>query len=72
MVFGEMALLEQVRSADVWADTAVICLELPLEQFEVFCEQHSRSGHRIVSNLADLLSKRLIQANAKVDVLSAY
>ena len=72
MACGEMALLEQVRSADVWADTAVVCLELPLERFEAFCEQHSRSGHRIVSNLADLLSKRLIQANAKVDVLSAY
>lgn len=72
MVCGEMALLEKVRSADVWADTAVTCLELPLERFNVFCEHHSRSGHRIISNLADLLSKRLIQANAKVDVLSAY
>lgn len=72
MVCGEMALLEKVRSADVWADTAVTCLELPLDRFNVFCEQHSRSGHRIISNLADLLSKRLIQANAKVDVLSAY
>jgi glutaminase len=72
MVCGEMALLEQVRSADVWADTAVTCLELPLDRFNIFCESHARSGHRIVSNLAELLSNRLIQANAKVDVLSAY
>jgi len=72
MVFGEMALLEQVRSADVWADTPVGCLELPIERFNSFCERHSRGGHRIISNLADLLSKRLIQVNAKVDVLSAY
>jgi len=31
-----------------------------------------RSGQRIAENLAALLAKRLIQANAKVDVLSAY
>jgi glutaminase len=72
MVFGEMALLEQQRSADVWADTAVTCLELPLDRFNAFCEDHPRSGHRIISNLAELLSQRLIQANSKVDVLSAY
>jgi glutaminase len=72
MVCGEMALLESVRSADVWADTAVTCLELPLDRFNRFCEHHARSGHRIISNLADLLAQRLIQANAKVDVLSAY
>jgi glutaminase len=72
MACGEMALLEQVRSADVWADTAVICLELPIDGFNAFCEHHSHGGHRIISNLANLLSKRLIQANAKVDVLSGY
>ena len=32
MVFGEMALIERERSADVWADTPVQCLELPLER----------------------------------------
>jgi glutaminase len=61
-----------VRSADVWADTSVTCLELGLEQFATFCEHHSRGGQRIVHNLARLLSHRLIQANAKVDVLSGY
>ena len=72
MVFGEMALLEPVRSADVWADTSVACLELGIEPFNGFCERYTHSGQRIVRNLADLLSKRLIQANAKLDVLSAY
>jgi glutaminase len=72
MVFGEMALIEQVRSAEVWADTSVTCLELSISQFEVFCGRHRHSGRRISQNLAALLAKRLIQANAKVDLLSAY
>jgi glutaminase len=72
MVFGEMALIEQIRSADVWADTLVTCLELSIDQFEVFCGRHRHSGRRISQNLAALLAKRLIQANAKVDLLSAY
>jgi glutaminase len=72
MVFGEMALIEQVRSADVWADTPVNCLELSINQFEVFCSRHRHSGRKISQNLAALLAKRLIQANAKVDLLSAY
>jgi glutaminase len=72
MAFGEMALIEDMRSADVWADTPVTCLELSIEQFETYCERHARSGQRIVHNLAALIAKRLIQANTKVDLLSAY
>jgi Glutaminase len=72
MAFGEMALIEDMRSADVWADTPVTCLELSIEQFETYCERHARSGQRIVHNLAALVAKRLIQANTKVDLLSAY
>jgi glutaminase len=72
MVCGEMALIEKMRTADVWADTPVSCFELTLNQFESFCERHARSGHRVIRNLADLLAKRLIQANAKVGVLSGY
>jgi glutaminase len=56
----------------VWADTLVTCLELDVEQFEMFCDQHPRCGQRIVRNLVMLLTRRLIQANSKVDVLSAY
>jgi glutaminase len=72
MVFGEMALIEERRSADVWADTPVTCLELGLKQFDEFSDRYRRAGQRIVRNLADLLSKRLIQANPKLDVLSTY
>ncbi len=72
MVFGEMALIEDVRSADVWADTLVTCLELKLDRFDEFCVHHPRGGQRIVRNLSRLLAKRLILANTKIDLLSAY
>ena len=42
MAFGEMALVETHRTADVWADTAVQCVELPLDSFHAFREQHPR------------------------------
>ncbi len=72
MEFGEMALIEPTRSADVWADTAVGGLELPLSAFATFRAGHPEAGHRVMTNLAALLSRRLILANAKVDLLSAY
>jgi glutaminase len=72
MVFGEMALLGNTRSADVWADVPVSCLELEIERLESFCRERPEAGQRIMRNLAVLLDKRLILANAKVDLLSAY
>jgi len=73
MEFGEMALLrEERRTADVFADTDVTCLELPLAEFDRFRREHPHIGERIARNLAAILAKRLILANAKIDVLSAY
>ena len=72
MVFGEMAIIDPVRSADVWADSTTQCLELPLSEFSAFRLKCPDGGHRIMANLATLLSRRLILANAKVDLLSAY
>jgi glutaminase len=72
MEFGEMALLEDRRSADVWADTIVQCLELPIEEFNKFRVENPHAAERIARNLAGILSKRLILANAKIDLLSAY
>ena len=70
MQFGEMALIEgRRRHADVWADTAVVCLELPIDEFERFCERHPVSGERFSRNLALILAKRLIQANTKIELL---
>ena len=72
MAFGEMALIEHARSADVWADTAVQCLELSLSAYAGFRKSHPESGERIMRNLATLLARRLILVNIKVDLLSAY
>lgn len=71
MVFGEMALLESRRSADVIADVASTALDVPLAEFQRFREQHPRTGERIMRNLAQLLADRLVVANNKVSLLTA-
>ena len=70
MAFGEMALLETHRSADVFADGPATALEVPLRDFERFREEHPRTGERIMRNLAQLLADRLIVANTKVNLLT--
>ena len=72
MEFGEMAIIEHHRSADVWADTQVTCLELPLDSFADYRRLHPQIAMKIMRNLSALLARRLILANAKVDLLSAY
>jgi glutaminase len=72
MEFGEMAIFERRRSADVWADTPVKCLELPLDRFADYRQLHPQIALKIMRNLAALLARRLVLANAKVDLLSAY
>nr|WP_276573425.1 MULTISPECIES: cyclic nucleotide-binding domain-containing protein [unclassified Bradyrhizobium] len=72
MEFGEMAILEHSRSADVFADTPVTCLELPLDSFADYRRLHPETSLKIVRNLAAILARRLVLANAKVDLLSAY
>jgi glutaminase len=71
MAFGEMALLETHRSADVLADKSVTALEVPLADFQHFRERHPSVGERIMRNLAQLLADRLIVANTKVNLLTA-
>ncbi|WP_128925917.1 glutaminase A [Bradyrhizobium guangxiense] len=72
MEFGEMAILEQSRSADVFADTPVTCLELPLDSFADYRRLHPETSLKIMRNLAAILARRLVAANTKVDLLSAY
>ena len=69
--FGEMALLEPTRSADVTADIAATACEIPLGDFERFRTLHPRAGERIIRNLAQLLADRLIVANTKIDLLAS-
>ncbi|SDS39181.1 glutaminase A [Bradyrhizobium canariense] len=71
MAFGEMALLETHRSADVLADMAATAYEVPIRDFERFRKQHPKAGERVMRNLAQLLADRLIVANAKVNLLTA-
>jgi glutaminase len=72
LAFGELALLEQRRTADVWADLPTTCLEVPLEKFSEFCVRPPQAGQRITRNLAALLARRVIRANNKIDLLTAY
>src|SRR5438552_14142169 len=72
MEFGEMAILEHQRSADVWADTQVKCLELPLDSFADYRRLHPQIALQIMRNLSALLARPIILANAKVDLLSTY
>jgi glutaminase len=71
MSFGEMALLENIRSADIWADTDVTCLELTLGAYNEFRKAYPECGEKLMRNGAYLLSQRLRMANTKVDILSS-
>jgi len=72
MAFGEMALIEPTRSADVLADASATAVEIPIADFRRFRDQHPKAGERIMRNLAQLLADRLIVANTKVDLLTAH
>jgi glutaminase len=72
MAFGEMALLEKTRSADVLADASATAVEIPIADFERFRDRHPRAGERIMRNLAQILADRLIVANTKVNLLTPH
>jgi glutaminase len=69
--FGEMALIEGARLADVSADTPVRCLELAIDRFNTFRQRYPLAGGHVIRNLAELLARRLAQANLRIDLLSA-
>jgi glutaminase len=50
----------------------VVCLELPIAEFDRFRRDNPHIGERVARNLAGILAKRLILANAKINVVSAY
>lgn len=69
--FGELALIGGPRSADVFADNPVLCRRIPLQAFDNFRAERPAAAEIIVRNLAKLLAHRLLQANTKIDLLSA-
>ena len=69
--FGELALIGGPRSADVFADNAVLCRRIALEAFDDFRTRRPAAAEIIIRNLARLLAHRLLQANTKIDLLSA-
>jgi len=71
MAFGEMALLEPRRSADVLADASATAVEIAIADFERFRDQHPKAGERIMRNLARILAERLIVANTRVNLLTS-
>ena len=71
MAFGEMALLEPYRTADVLADASATAVEIAIGDFERFRDRHPRAGELIMRNRAQLLAERLIVANTKVNLLTA-
>lgn len=70
MVFGELALIEQPRSTDMWADTEAVCMEVSADQFRAFQETHARAADRIMRNLAILLAGRIRMAAARIEMLT--
>jgi glutaminase len=71
MCFGEMALLEpSVRSATVYADSAVECWEIKNEDMERLWGQYPRIRSVFMENLALDLSRKLRRTNVLIGALS--
>lgn len=68
--FGEMALLEPQRSADVFADLSATAFEIALADFDRFRDRHPKACLTIMRNLAQLLADRLIAANTRLNLLT--
>jgi glutaminase len=68
--FGELALMDTgPRSADVHADAAVTCFEVPLDRLRDDPELHLLRAHLIEVLAADL-ADRLRRANAEIEALA--
>ncbi len=68
--FGEMALVEDgTRTADVFADEAVVCYVLSIEMISAMETTHPHIPLKILANLVRSLSKRLRHANQEIRFL---
>jgi glutaminase len=70
MAFGEMALLDQNRTADVFAETDVLCFELTLKKYIIYRDLYPSSAEHIIRNLGGILSSRISKLNNKINALT--
>ncbi len=69
-IFGEIALLDQqVRSASVIADGALVCYVLARTEFLELTQRHQPVAIKLLANLARELSGRLRRANRTIHQL---
>lgn len=61
----------RIASIHSFADNAVLCRRIPLAAFDDFRARRPAAAEIIVRNLAQMLAHRLLQANTKIDLLSA-
>ncbi len=70
--FGEMALLDgKPRSAEIRADTDLVCRTLALKRLDQLKADHPEVLTGILANLARILSARLRKANDEIRALEA-
>ena len=70
-VFGEVAIIDGgTRSADVWAETDVEFLTLPVEQFNRLAVENPPLKIKLLQHLLRILATRLPRANDLIGQLS--
>jgi len=71
-VFGELALLDQqVRSATVEADGALVCHVLPYEAFERMARSDPTVAMKVLAGIGRELGNRLRRANRSIFELAS-
>jgi len=71
MVFGEMSAIDRrPRSADVCADSQVLCYALPVEEFDDLGETHPEMKAILLENILRHVSSMLRRLNQEVSALA--
>lgn len=66
-VLGEMALVSQLpRTASAKADGDCVLLEIEIRRLRIIFDDHPAIGYTIMSNIANILAKRLSDTNKKL------
>lgn len=68
--FGELALIDEMpRSAGAVATKETALLALGKPDLEAIMERNPRLGAKIISNIAQLICKRLVKANENLEIV---